>query len=182
MLKKIKRWLCFLIYYYFARVLPIGYYPGGKLAGKWRYLLCRNLFRKCGKEVNIERGADFGGGENIEIGNRSGIGVDAWIRGEVIIGNNVMMGPQAIIYAKYHKFDRTDIPMRDQGMARSGKIVIEDDVWIGARVTILKDVTIGKGAIIGASAVVTKDVAPYSIVAGNPARIIKWRKEEQQET
>ena len=80
-----------------------------------------------------------------------------------------------MIYARYHNVSRIDVPMNQQGMEESGTVVIEDDVWIGARVTILKDVTIGKGSIIGAASVVTKDVPPYSVVAGNPARLIRKR-------
>jgi maltose O-acetyltransferase len=179
MIKKIKRLICFLLYYYFARLLPISNYPGGKASKKFRYFLCKHLFKNCGRGVNIEHGADFEMGSTIEIGDRSGIGVDAWIRAILIIGNDVMMGPQAIFYSKYHNFDRTDIPIIDQGMGDYEKIVIEDDVWIGARVIVLKGVHIGKGAILGAGSVVTKDVPSYSIVAGNPARVIKWRKKAE---
>ena len=66
--------------------------------------------------------------------------------------------------------------MWQQGFTEVDPIVIEDDVWIGARVIILKGVTIGKGSIIGAGSVVTKDVEPYSIVGGNPAKLIRKRK------
>ena len=114
-------------------------------------------------------------GEDIEIGDRSGIGIDAFIRAEVIIGNDVMMGPGVIIYGRYHNYERTDIPMNEQGMGSYCPIIIEDDVWIGARAIILKGIHVGRGVIIGAGAVVTKDVPPFSIVAGNPARVIRKR-------
>jgi maltose O-acetyltransferase len=175
MMDKIRRWINFLLYYYFARKLPVSCYPLGGIGKRLRYATCKRLFRKCGKDVNIERGADFLFGTTIEIGDRSGIGVDAWIRGELIIGNNVMMAPQAIIYGRYHNYDRTDIPMIDQGMGPTEPIIIEDDVWIGSRVTILKNVRIGKGAIVAAGSVVTKNVPPYAVVAGNPARVVKSR-------
>jgi len=125
----------------------------------------------------VEKGADFKYGNTISIGNRSGLGVDAWIRADLTIGDDVMMGPRCMIYGKYHNVARTDIPMMDQGMGDYDPIVIEDDVWIGANVTILKGVRIGKGSIIGAAAVVTKSVDPYSIVGGNPARLIRSRLE-----
>lgn len=87
-----------------------------------------------------------------------------------------MMGPQVFIYTQNHNHDRTDIPMIAQGYEEEKPVVIGDDVWIGSRVTILPGVHIGEGAIIGASSVVTKDVPAYSIVGGNPAKVIKSRK------
>ena len=174
--KKLKKVLLFILYYYFARLLPVSYYPGGQFGKKLRYLLCRQMFKKCGIGVNIEHGADFGLGNTIEIGNRSGIGVDAWIRADLTIGNDVMMGPGVVIYGRYHRYERTDISMMDQGMGEHRPIVVEDDVWIGCRAIILRGVHIGRWAIIGAGAVVTKDVPQYAIVAGNPAAVVKWRK------
>ncbi len=90
------------------------------------------------------------------------------------IGDNVLIGPNVVIRAADHNFDNIDIPINMQGH-RSGRIIIEDNVWIGANVTIIRDVTIGTGSVIGAGAVVTKDVPPYSIAAGVPARVIKSR-------
>ena len=75
----------------------------------------------------------------------------------------------------YHAFDCTGIPMMQQGFDTERPVTIDDDVWIGDRVLILAGVHVGKGAIIGAGAVVTKDVPPYAIVGGNPAHIIRMR-------
>ena len=86
-----------------------------------------------------------------------------------------MMGPEVIIYTSGHKFDRTDIPMIDQGFTETEPVVIGNDVWIGRRVIIMLGVNIGDGCILGAGAVVTKDVPAYSVVGGVPARIIKSR-------
>ena len=74
-----------------------------------------------------------------------------------------------------HNYARTDIPIYRQGETSKG-IVIEDDVWIGARVTILDGVRVGGGSIIAAGAVVSKDVEPFSVVGGVPARVLKSRK------
>jgi maltose O-acetyltransferase len=175
LLRKTRKWLFFLLYYFLAKHLPVSCYPGGRLGKQLRYICIRNLFKKSGAEVNVESGADFLFGDTIEIGSRSGIGVDAWIRAELVIGNDVMMGPGVIIYGRYHNCERIDIPMNKQGMGNYSPINIEDDVWIGARAIILKGVHVGRGAIIGAGAVVTKDVPPYSIIAGNPARVIRKR-------
>jgi len=89
-----------------------------------------------------------------------------------------MMGPDVMIYTQNHRFDRIDIPMIEQGNTEPKPVVIEDDVWIAARSIILPGVTIGKGAVIAAGAVVTKDVPPYTVVGGVPARKIKLRIEE----
>lgn len=97
------------------------------------------------------------------------------VQGTGTIGNNVMMGPEVYIYTKNHAHDRVDIPMIDQKYEPERPVTIEDDVWIGSRVTILPSVTVGKGAVIGASAVVTKDVPAYAVVGGNPARVLKMR-------
>ncbi len=135
------------------------------------------MFKSCGDHVNLEAGADFGVGSNISIGDYSGIGINAWIRGDVEIGKYVMMGPQCIIYAVDHITSDLETPMCFQGMAPTKPVVIEDDVWIGSRVTILKNVRIGSGAIIGAGSVVTKDVPQLAIVGGNPAKVIRYRNE-----
>ena len=95
---------------------------------------------------------------------------------KVVIGNNVMMGPEVIIYTSGHKHDRIDIPMMEQGSSEVQPVKIGNDVWIGGRVIILPGVKVGNGAIIGAGAVVTKDVPDYAIVGGNPAKVIRMRK------
>lgn len=88
------------------------------------------------------------------------------------------MGTDVIIITRNHRFDRTDIPMMEQGFEEERPVYIGNDVWIGDRVLILPGVHIGDGSIIAAGAVVTKDVPPYSIVAGVPARKIRDRFEK----
>jgi maltose O-acetyltransferase len=110
----------------------------------------------------------------VEIGNNSGIGDNAWL-GAVKIGDNVMMAPNVTILSRNHVFEDKLIPMSKQGVTEDNPVIISDDVWIGTRAIILPGVTIGKGSIIGAGAVVTKNVPEYTIVAGNPARVIKQR-------
>ena len=132
------------------------------------------ILAKCGNKVNIEKGAAFP--SSVELGDNSGIGVRAQINGKVVIGKNVMMGPDVCIYTVNHAFDRTDVPMNQQGFAAEKPVVIGDDVWIGARAIILPGTRVGTGAVIGAGAVVTKDVPDYAVVGGNPARILRMRK------
>lgn len=135
---------------------------------------CGNLILEhCGKNVNIEKGAQFSSA--ISLGDNSGIGVYAQISSDVIIGKDVMMGPYCLIYTSNHRMDKLDQPMWKQGFTIPKAVIIEDDVWIGARVTILPGVHIGKGSVLGAGSVITADVPPYAVVGGNPARVLKYR-------
>lgn len=97
------------------------------------------------------------------------------VHGPLVIGNNVMMGPDVVILTHSHNIDRVDVPMGQQG-SWVRKVTIGNDVWIGMRSIIMPGITIGDGAIIGAGAVVTKDVPDYAVVGGVPARIIRFRK------
>lgn len=171
----LKKVFCRILYEYFFRIFPVSYSKfGGVLWKKIRYNLVKGFILKCGKDVNFEKGAIIS--SKLEIGDSSGIGIDCVISGKTIIGNNVMMGPECVFITRNHKFDKLEIPMQDQGYTEEEQIEIEDDVWIGRRVIILPGVTIGKGAIIGAGAVVTKNIPPYAIGGGVPAKIIKYRK------
>ncbi|MBR4197321.1 MAG: hypothetical protein IKQ94_00950 [Bacteroidales bacterium] len=88
-----------------------------------------------------------------------------------------MMGEDVVIIGGGHCFERTDIPMGEQPSKEKTSLFIDDDVWIGSRAIILPGCSrIGRGAIIGAGAVVTKDVPDYAIVGGNPAKILKYRR------
>lgn len=174
---KAGRYLFLALYYLLAIHLPVSYSRfGGKMAKRIRALCVRHIFKRCGKNVNVERGARFSKGFNIEIGDNSGIGVNCFIPDGSVIGNDVMMGPNCYVHAHNHKFDRTDIPMREQGFTEWKPIVIDDDVWIGRDVAIMAGRHISKGTIIAANCVLTKDFPEYSVVGGNPGRIIKNRK------
>lgn len=117
-------------------------------------------------------------GEGLKIGNNSSIGPYSYIgcSGYIEIGDNVMMSPRVSIYAENHLFDDPDLSIKEQGVKREF-VKIEDDCWIAANTIILAGVTIGRGSVIAAGSVVTKDVPPYSIVGGVPAKVIKNRKE-----
>jgi len=160
------------LYYLFARWLPESH--RSRLAKKLRSWLCRRLFARCGRDVNVERGASFGSGRRVRIGDRSGLGANARVEW-VTIGRDVMMGPDLLAFNRNHAHCRLDVPMVEQGFEPPEEIVIEDDVWIGARVILLPGVRVGKGCIVGAGAVVTRDVPPFAIVAGAPARVIRFR-------
>lgn len=126
--------------------------------------------------MNIEAGALFGSGRQIEIGDHSSIGVAAQVYGPMTICANVMMGPEVVVITLSHDAARTEIPMIDQGSTQPKAAVIENDVWIAQRVTLLPGVTIGTGAIVGTNAVATRGVSPFSVVAGYPAKEIRTRR------
>ena len=169
-----KSYICYVLYTLFAKHCPSirNTYKG--ISERIRYFLVKGYIRSCGKYVNIQPKATIA--RRVCIGDYSGVGRNCLIQGGVTIGSHVMMGPEVYIYTQNHNFKRIDITMDKQGWSAEKPVVIEDDVWIGSRVTILPGVTIGQGCIIGASAVVTKSCPPYSIVAGNPAVVVKSRK------
>jgi maltose O-acetyltransferase len=176
---KIKNFICLILYYFFARHLPSSESPYALGSKKIRRFLCKRLFQSMGEQVNIEHGAFFGKGDTISIGDHSGLGIDCRISGPLTIGRNVMMGPEVMIYTSNHEMKDLDQPMIEQGETPKERVKIEDDVWIGARAIILPGINIGKGAVIAAGAVVTKNVPPYAIMGGNPAKIIKFRYEKK---
>lgn len=120
----------------------------------------------------------YGGpvGVGLKIGNHSNIGPYSYIgcSGYIEIGDNVMMAPRVSLFAENHNFESIDFPMKDQGVT-TAPIIIEDDCWIAANSIILAGVRIGKGSVIAAGSVVTKDVKPYSVMVGNPAKKLKDR-------
>ncbi len=175
-LKKIRYGISLALYYGLARHLPGSGLPYSFGAQAIRRLICGGIFKNAGRHMNIEHGAYFASGRDIEIGDNSGIGLNCRVTGPLKIGRDVMMGPDVMIFTQNHETNRLDIPMRLQ-TAPKKPVVIEDDVWIAARVIILPGITVHRGAILGAGAVVTKDVPEYAVVGGNPARIIKYRNE-----
>lgn len=115
-------------------------------------------------------------GEGLVIGNNVGIAQNAFIqvRGFVEIGSNIMFGPGVSIFSENHTFKKLDKLLIDQPSERKG-VMIEDNVWVGANVTILDGVKVGTGSIIAAGSVVNRDVPPFAIVGGVPAKVIKLR-------
>lgn len=175
-LSKALRGAAYVAYYTLGAHLPRSYAPGGGVGARLRAAAGRRLLDHAGAGVNIEHGAAFGSGRGIRLGARSGLGVDAEILGPVHIGDDVMMGPRCTIISANHRFDDLTVPMNRQGWSEVGRpVVIEDDVWIGANVTITAGVRVGHGSVLAAGSVVTKDVPPFSIVGGVPARVLGSR-------
>ncbi len=121
-------------------------------------------------------------GDNVSLGERP---VLIATKSKIVIGNNVMFGPEVTIRGGNHRTDivgRVMISIKDVEKRPQDDpgVTIHDDIWIGTRAIILSGVTVGRGAIIAAGSVVTKDVIPYSIIGGNPAKIIKMRWTPEQ--
>lgn len=114
--------------------------------------------------------------KHIVLGNYVGIGTGCIFLVDTEIGNKVLIGPNvAFLNSDDHRYDTVGKTMWDSGRGDKYHIVVEDDVWIGHSAILISPVRIGQGSIIAAGSVVIKDVMPYSIVAGNPAKIVKMR-------
>jgi acetyltransferase-like isoleucine patch superfamily enzyme len=140
-----------------------------------------------GDRVTVGRGAMIaptgllGGppGEGLRVGDRSNLGHWAYVgcSGFISIGSDVLMGPRVALLAEDHNLGSPDEPIKAQGVTRL-PITIEDDVWLGAGAIVTGGVTVGRGSVVAAGSVVTKDVEPYSVVAGVPAKLVRSRKRQ----
>ncbi len=169
-----------IFYYAFAKYLPKSTMPiFGKMSLHLRRWCCTRIFATCGKDLNVEQGAYFGNGKDLNIGNHVGIGKNFCMHNRILtIDDYLMMGEDVLFLGGGHAFARRDIPMGAQGGKEKTPLYIAGDVWIGSRAIILPGCKrIGHGTIIGAGAVVTKDIPDYAIVGGNPAKILKFRGE-----
>jgi acetyltransferase-like isoleucine patch superfamily enzyme len=118
-------------------------------------------------------------GGNIVIGNNASLNNNIFLVGNtksdgLVIGNNVLIGPNVVMRSSDHSAKLGEL-INKQGHI-DGKIIIEDDVWIGANVVITRDVAIRRGAVVGAGAVVTNDIPENAIVGGAPAKVISYRQ------
>ncbi len=168
-----------IFYYAFARHLPKSTMPlFGGMAFRMRCWCCRHMFASCGANLNVEQGAYVGNGKDFSVGNNVGIGKDFCSHNRIVtIEDYLLMGEEVTFLGGGHKFAKADTPIGMQGDEPKTPLHIAGDVWIGARAIILPGCRrIGHGAIVGAGAVVTKDVPDYAVVGGNPARVIKMRK------
>jgi len=140
----------------------------GKTAGKNRYKIHPTVMIRQPWNVTI--------GNHCSI-NHNNIFQAGYKYGKITLGDHVLTAANCMFIAYSHAYDSLDEPIKEQGYY-DAPIVIEDDVWLGHGVTVMAGVKIGKGSIIGAGAVVNKDIPPYSIAAGVPAKVIKSRLKE----
>lgn len=159
------------------------------LEGKKNRLIAtyqKSKFKKCGENVSIGDNCHFIP-DHIIVGNNVCIGrANEFLASiaNIYIGNYVLFGPHVTIRGGDHRTDLIgkhiiEIGDSEKLAQNDADVHIEDGVWIGGHVVILKGVTIGKGSIVGAGSVVTKSIPPYSIAVGNPAKVIKKRFTEE---
>jgi maltose O-acetyltransferase len=162
------------LYYTVGVALPDLAFPGGRTFNAMRCSLLKAILPKFGRGNEIDGGVYIGDGSDVFIGDRCQINHGCRL-GNVVIGSYVMIGPEVVVLAQLHETRSIRIPMVYQGRVAKPPTTIEDDVWIGTRAIVMPGLRIGRGAIIGAGAVVTRDVPPYVVVAGVPARVIRHR-------
>lgn len=152
--------------------MPDGLGPIGGVSRRLRRILIRPLLKRPARKFNFDAGADFGNGCCLELSEHTNIGARFSLSGAgtITFGEHVAMGQECMFITQNHKYLREGYDGFDVK-----DIVIGSNVWFGHRVIVLPGVIIGNHTIIGAGAVVTKNVPDYAIVAGNPAKVIKMR-------
>lgn len=163
-----------ILYYLVVSRLPNSRYL--RIFNTVRVWYVKNVLKVlCSSEGSViqERVYLSSGRDKVTVGEFCQINENVFIQG-ANIGNYVLIAPNVTILASSHKYERTDIPISNQG-EEFKPVRIEDDVWIGRNVIIMPGLKIGHGSIIGAGAVVTRDVNPYSIMGGVPAKLIRKR-------
>ncbi len=163
--------------------IVVDFFRGtGFLFDRFLSFFYKKCMKSCGKNVMIRpSSSDFKGLGNLSIGDHVLIPKRAVIyctEAPLTIGNKVVFGPCPTIITGDHRIDVTGkfiIDVNEKSPGNDAPVVIEDDVWVGANVTILKGVTIGRGSVIAAGAVVNMSCKPYSIIGGVPARLLKYR-------
>ena len=162
------KYLCF-IYLFFKRIYR-----------RVRMLLYKRLFSSYGKSFWFDPDG-FYNFENVIVGDNVNLGIRPTLIAQlskIKIGNNVMFGPEVMVIGGGHNVSKVGRFMTDVTEKTGNEdlgVVIQDDVWVGARAILLRGITVGRGAVIGAGAVVTKSVPPYAIVGGNPAGVLGFR-------
>lgn len=142
-----------------------------------RYILLKTLGKSIGENVSIHSGVYMFNVEELSIGDNVSIHPMSYIeaKGGVTISSDISIAHGVTILSVNHIFSDPLLPIKDQGIVYK-ETKIESDVWIGAKASILAGVTVGKGSVIAAGAVITKDIEEYVVVAGIPGKIISKRK------
>ena len=114
---------------------------------------------------------------DVSIGDRTRIGLGCTLIGPVKVGNDVRIAQNVVLSGLNHKYEDDSVPISEQGVT-TNNIIVEDEAWIAANCVVLPGVTIGKHAVVSAGSIVRRNVPAYSVVSGNPAKVIKKRNPE----
>jgi maltose O-acetyltransferase len=164
---------CYLLYRLIAQHLPDDLGPVGR-ASRWlRRVLIRPLLKESEGLFNVYQGVDLGNGSCVVMRDHANLGPGCMISGSgtVTVGRHVMMGAYCMLITENHRY----LPVGYDGSIVED-ILVDDHAWLGHRVILLPGVRIGKHAIVGAGAVVSRDVPDYAIAVGVPARVVKDRR------
>lgn len=176
-MKLFARKILYFLYLILVRYTPEIYRPYALFFPWLRRIFVKGFVSKCGAKIRVKQNADIS--MFIEIGNYSELGTNCVIQSNTNIGDYVIMGPDVKIYTKNHGYEDLNTPIALQKNVEK-KVIIGDDVWIGANVIITPGVTINNHSIIAAGSVVSKNVPKYAVVGGVPAKIIKYRTNENK--
>ena len=172
------RWVAIMLYY--------TIYVVRGCTNRFLSFFYKKMLKGCGSNVRFSALTSDFTYRNLTIGNDVYIGPHALFlctESQIFIGNKVLFGPHVTIIGGDHRI--TDVgrfiyDVLDKHPEDDQDVHIEDDVWIGTNTTLLKGVTVGRGAVVAAGALVTKDVPPYAIVGGVPAKVLKYRFTPEQ--
>ena len=161
---------------YFTFMIP------GLVGRSWRARWLKKNLGSCGDSPKIAPGVWIADPKKLHFGNDVGMSRNVFITagGGIWLHDHISIGPDCMIWSVNHNFDNPDLPVREQGWEYK-PVVIEEDVWLGACCIIKPGVTIGRGAIISAGTILSKSVPAMSIVAGNPGRVVGWRKKPEEQ-
>jgi len=137
-------------------------------------------FKKIGRSPRLDRSL-FVLRDSVTLGDYCYIGRYSYLDGDITIGNFALLASSVAIIGGDHRTDVVGTPMRFTGRELTKLVVIGDDVWIGHGAVVLHGVRIGNGAIVGAGSLVTRDVPPYAIVVGSPAKVLRLRFDTAQQ-
>jgi acetyltransferase-like isoleucine patch superfamily enzyme len=166
-----------IFYYAFLSKLPSARFTS--IFSNWRvwyFQRVLKIMKKGGNPAMIGNDVYIARAKDITLGTGCRINENVHLE-KVVMGNDVLIAPNVAIFSRMHECSRIDVPISMQGYREQKSVTIGDDVWLGRNVVVMPGVVIGKGAIVGAGSVVTKNVQPFDIVGGIPAKKIKSRLE-----
>lgn len=165
-----------IIYYLFIQKLPHSRLSG--IFNTLRVFYMAKVLKIMPRDKNskFEDHIYISDAKQLTIGSYVRINENIFLQGKITIGNDVMIAPGVAIYTKTHEHKDVHIPMVQQGTTEVKAVILKNNVWLGRNVVVLPGITIGEGAIVGANSVVTKNVKPFTIVGGVPAKLIRERK------